>query len=321
MRGYRKNKQLGFALLIISLLSAGVTNSWAVWAGSLRVAVIYPEIREPYRSVFRNVVQGIGEKLQQAPKEILLEGKDTDITGLERELIEEQVDVVIALGRKGLIVGRDLAGARPVVAGATLIPPGLVDGRIGGITLTPDPAILLQRLRRMAPKVERVTVVYNPAHSGWLIELARKEAMRLGLALDAQPATDLKEAAPLYRAFINQAQPKTDALWLLRDASILDERAIVPMLLSRAWDRHLVVVSNNPAHVRKGALFSLYPDNVALGRSLAAMAQAQSDQEGGPGIQPLRDLLVAVNLRTAGHLGIRFTNQDKRGFAMLFPSR
>ena len=74
--------------------------------------------------------------------------------------------------------------------------------------------------------------------------------------------------------------------------------------------------------MRKGALFSLYPDNVGMGRSLAALALQQ--MQGGPNktasIKPLRDLLLAVNLRTAEHLGLQFSNQTQREFGLVFPN-
>jgi putative ABC transport system substrate-binding protein len=35
---------------------------------------------------------------------------------------------------------------------------------------------------------------------------------------------------------------------------------------------------------------------------------------------PLSDLRVAVNLRTAAHLGLRFTPRQQREFDLVFPS-
>lgn len=322
MHGSSKNKHLFLVVLIFCLLGMGIGSSWAAWADSARVAVIYPDIREPYKSVFRDVVNGIAEGLKSSPSEFLLDADDDDITKLQAKLKDQGVDVVITLGRKGLMVGQGLSSTHPVVAGAVLIPPSFMQDSISGITLTPDPAVLLQHLKRMAPKVTRVTVVYNPKRSAWLIDHAKKAAPEVGLELNVLPADNIRHAAKLYRDFLSKAKENSDAIWLLQDATIMDERAILPMILSEAWSKNLVVVSNNPGHVRKGALFSLYPDNTGMGRSLAAMAETQSGKKGGKiEIRPLKDLLIAVNLRTAGHLGIHFSNQDMRGFSMLFPSR
>jgi putative ABC transport system substrate-binding protein len=321
LENFRKNKRLGFALFALGLILIGQGVPAKARADALRVAVLYPDIREPYKSVFIDVLNGIREGLDAPPKEFLLDAKD-DIPALQQQLAQEQINAVIVLGRKGLMIGENLADSLPIVAGAVLIPPGLKNRQVGGITLTPDPEILLHHLRHMAPDVKRISVVFNPENSSWLMELAQKKASEAGIAFNALPAENLKTAAVLYRELITKGTAKSDAIWLLRDASVLDERAIIPMILSEAWNKQLVVISNNPSHVRKGALFSLYPDNIGLGRSLAAMVKARSQTTtSNAQIQPLQDLLIAVNLRTAGHLGLRFSNQDKRAFSMLFPSR
>ncbi|WP_255210805.1 hypothetical protein [Methylogaea oryzae] len=41
---------------------------------------------------------------------------------------------------------------------------------------------------------------------------------------------------------------------------------------------------------------------------------------GDTDIEPLKDLLFAVNLRTAEHLGLRFDSQDRRQFDLVFPA-
>lgn len=322
MEIFRKNKLAGRALFISALLLIGLGVPCVVWADPLKVAVLYPDIREPYKSVFLDVLTGIREGLETAPKELLLNNQN-NAQSIQQQLTQDKIDVVIALGRKGLMIGAQLASTQPVVAGAVLIPPAMKGRQVGGITLTPDPEILLQHLRHLAPDVKKISVIFNPENSGWLIERASKIATKAGITLNALPAENLRLAATLYRDVIGQGKAGTDAIWLLRDASVLDERAIIPMILSEAWKKNLVVISNNPGHVRKGALFSLYPDNIGLGNSLATMAKAQmqSDNTAKAEIQPLQDLLIAVNLRTAGHLGLRFSNQDKRSFSMLFPTR
>jgi putative ABC transport system substrate-binding protein len=68
-------------------------------------------------------------------------------------------------------------------------------------------------------------------------------------------------------------------------------------------------------------LFSLYPDNRALGKSLGALAQGilKSGSYGQRGVMPLRDVQSAINLRTAKHLGINPRRQQ--GFNMTFPEQ
>ena len=76
------------------------------------------------------------------------------------------------------------------------------------------------------------------------------------------------------------------------------------MILKESWARNIAVFSSNAAHVRRGVLFSLYPDNFALGKRLAGFAQnilSSGDYE-RRGRLPLVDVQSTVNLRTAKHL-------------------
>ena len=74
------------------------------------------------------------------------------------------------------------------------------------------------------------------------------------------------------------------------------------------------------AHVKGGALLSLYPDNLDLGRSLAAAAlRALGTPRPVPGVQPLRETRAAVNTRTAAHLGLDIQSRLPM-FDLVFPA-
>ena len=92
-------------------------------------------------------------------------------------------------------------------------------------------------------------------------------------------------------------------------------------MLQESWNQGIAVFSSNSTHVRRGVLFSLYPDNVALGKSLAGLAQGIliSGDYGKRGVMPLRDVQSAVNLRTAKHLGLKPSRQQ--GFDTTFPEQ
>ncbi len=288
-----------------------------------RVAVLYPDMREPFRKVFRNMIRGIESQLVGSVKSYpLFQGfKQTD---LERWLDQNQIQIVIALGNRGLETARRLPSTRRIVLGALLTVPATNAHRYSGIVLTPDPGILFARLNELAPKVKRVTVVYKPQTHQWIINQAQAAARAQGVALNVLAAGDLRKAAGLYRDFLREKLNRSDALWLLQDDTVLDERAILPFVLKQAWDREFVVLSSNPVHVKRGALFALFPDNYKMGRSLAKLAldvSAGNRNSAGNGFQTLKDLRIAVNMRTAEHLGLKYSSRKKRQFDLVFPSR
>ncbi len=293
-----------------------------VGATSPSVAVIYPEVREPYRAVFLEIIRGIETGLGQSVKHYVLDGDDDTSAALLERTHDDHVDVIISLGKAGLSATKQLAEVFPVVIGAVLIAPGQETKGQTGITLTPDPEVFFERLKDIVPSAKEVTVIFDPRQKAWEIERARKAAKEQGLTLNAFPAEDLRLSAELYRKVLAQIKDGSIAIWLPQDNAAMDEQALLPVVLQEAWEKNFVVFSGNLDHVRKGALFSLYPDNFGMGRSLAALAieRLKNGAMSASAINPLRDLLLAVNLRTAEHLGLRFAGHDRQRFDLVFPT-
>jgi len=322
LRGQQsKSRSLTSTLLLVCYLLLFMGMPAAAAAETASIAVLYPEIREPYRSVFSRITDGI-RKQSRIRVETYALRDELDVSNLQAWLQSERSKVIIALGHRGLKAAQRLENSPPVVVGAVLLPPGASKNGISGVSLTPDPGMLFARLKSMQPQVKRVTVVYDPQRNEGLIRLAKTAAKAQGLELVALKAANLSEAAPIYREILRNRKSGSDAIWLPQDPNTVDDRIILPLILKEAWNSKLVVFSSNPAHIKRGVLFALYPDNFALGRSLArlALAQLNNNAHPGPGIATLKDLLIAVNLRTADHLELKITSQQRREFDLTFPA-
>lgn len=286
------------------------------------IAVIYPAIGEPYRSVFLKIIEGIEDKAN-APVVSIAVPADADAHAVANELRRQNVKVVIALGRHGLKVASRLDRNIGVVAGGVIAVPEGEPRPVSVLSLAPDPNLMFARLKELMGSVRRVHVVYDPRHNAWLLKLAREAARARGLELVTYEAGDLRTALRHYQEILTNVDPRSDALWLPQDATTVEESSVLPLVLQEAWRRSLLVFSSNVAHVQRGALFALYPDNVELGRNLASSALGFMNvgaQEAG-GITPLRDVLLAVNIRTANHLGLRLSNEQQRRFNLVFPQQ
>lgn len=287
--------------------------------GDAPVAVIYPDIGEPYRSVFVKIIEGIEDGTTLSVRSYPVRA-DQDITGLNATLKRNGTRVVIALGRQGLKATSSLDREIPVVVGGVLAVPEAESRNLTGVSLTPDPALLFARLKGLLPGVKRVQVIYNPLQNDWLIRLARDAAKAQGLELVAHEARDLATAARMYESVFTASDARRDAIWLPQDATTVDETTILPLVLKESWNRNVAVFSSSFLHVKKGALFALYPNNLELGRSLASSAlAAMSGDTRRRGVLPLREVQTAVNLRTAGHIGLSIGDQQQRNFDFIFP--
>jgi putative ABC transport system substrate-binding protein len=316
----KKPRSHSWNIALVFLIWLVLFGSANAPAETQRIAVLYPNIKAPYRDVFLNIIEGIEDATKESVKLYDI-GEEFDEKTLRYSLMQDHVEVIIALGRRGLKAAHGLLGEFDVIAGAVFLNPDEKNDVSAGISLNPDPEKLFQRLKKLVPHVRSVSVVYNPQHSAWLIKRAEKAAHQHGISLHAIPVENLKEAASMYRDFIRGAD-NAQALWLIQDGSTLDKRVILAMILKKAWDKQFVVFSGNPGHVRKGALFSLYPDNIGMGRSLGSIALSRFHPEKEQDeIRPVRDLLIAVNTRTARRLNLNLTNASIREFNLVFPSK
>ena len=283
------------------------------------LGVIYPDIGEPYRGIFAKMIEGIEGAARGAVYNYPI-APGTDLRDLNAQLKGNGVKVVIALGRQGLKAASALDRDMPVIVSGVLTVPEAENRIQNGISLTPDPALLFARLKGLLNGVKRVIVVYDPSYNDWLIKLAREAARAQGLELVAYEARDLATAARLYESAFAASDSRYDAIWLPQDPTTVDEATILPLVLRESWNRNVPVFSSSFLHVKKGALFALYPNNLELGHTLAAAAQAAlSSDSRKRGMQPLRDVYTAVNLRTASHIGLNIGYQQQRNFDFIFP--
>jgi putative ABC transport system substrate-binding protein len=284
------------------------------------IAVIYPDIGEPYRTVFMQIISGIEDKAKTRIPSYPL-GSNADIEAVKNTLHQQNAKVVIALGRVGVNIAANLDRNIGVVVGGVITPPDNQRQDVPVNSLTPDPALLFSNLKGLMPAVRRVITVYDPRLNGWLMRLAKEAARAQGLELAAYEAPDLRAAVLLYRDIFATADSRQDALWLLQDSTTVEDSLVLPLVLQESWNRNLLVFSSRFDHVRRGVLFSLHPDNIELGRHLAgaALGFLASGNYGEHGMILLREVQMAINLRTAKHLEVNINPQQN--FGLVFPEQ
>lgn len=305
---------------MLLLFFAGLDWTSPAWAAKDTIAVIYPDIGPPYRGIFEEIIKGIEDKAGTQVA-IYAVSPDTDIAVLKTSMLRQNTRVVIALGQQGMKTAVSLNNDFIVEVGGVLTVPENEARTEPVVSLTPDPALLFARMKAIMPAAKRVFVVYDPGVSDWLIKLAKASAHDQGLELVAYQASNLRSAVKFYQQIFSEADGDSDTLWLPQDSTTVEDSSILPLVLQESWNQSIPVFSSNFSYVRRGILFSLYPDNVALGVSLARLAQSivLSGVNDKRGMMPLRDVKSAVNLRTAKHLGLK--SGPLQRFDTIFPDQ
>ena len=260
--------------------------------------VVYPSVKAPYDKIYQDIITGIVASYPGISKKLELTANGENNT-LKEKIEQYQPKVLVTLGKHSLDKVRQLKPSIPIVAGAIT----KTKGRISGVSMTPDSAVVLAHLLTIAPFVKRVYVVTDTSRKAQL-ESARTYLAAQGKSLQTAEVDSVQQAADKYLHIINQASA-SDAIWLMRGAS-LNDPSILMLILKAAWEKKIVVFSSNPTHVKRGALFSIYPDNEKMGSTLAniALQREQHHSKKNTGLVPLRSIHLIVNQRTSKHLGI-----------------
>ena len=278
-----------------------------------KIALFYPEAKNPYRTIYEEIISGSEADSQVEIEKILLK-KGFDADQIADELRAKQITKVIVLGRQGFKLAKQLPKEFHVVSGALPIRPN----GISGVSLRSDPQSLFAYLEQVAPTVKRVHVAYSE-RSSWIITIAKEAALSLSIDLIHKKVANTAEAIAFYNEIFEQAQPKEDAIWLPLDKVSSHDKVTLPLILEKAWSKEVVVFSSKPSHAKRGALFSTYPDNVGLGKHLLKMVNELAAKPEEKQFAALQSLQLAVNLRTAAHLGLKYSNEQQQKFKVTFP--
>lgn len=314
-----------FLVFLIASLFLGGT-SYAENEPKNKIAIFYPEAKEPYNSIYQNIIAGSvkaasqNEQLISFEKFIITKNFDSDKIALT--LKQKEIFKVIVLGRSGWKLAKELSkfehnnskNVFQVVSGALPISPN----GVSGVSLITDPAYLFDYLNQVAPNVKQVHVAYS-AKSAWLIELAKIAALDKKLDLNLKLVSNTAEAIAFYQQIFDSGISNKDAIWLPLDHISSHDKITLPLILEKAWAKEVVVFSSKPSHAKRGALFSTYPDNFALGQHLFTMVQELEKQPEQKNFSALQSTLLAVNLRTAAHLGLKYSSEQQQQFKLTFP--
>ncbi|UAA40274.1 hypothetical protein KIH87_08035 [Paraneptunicella aestuarii] len=233
-----------------------------------------------------------------------------------RWIDNQNTNQIIALGKHGYRLAQNISGEKAVVIGA--VPLSTTSNELSGISLITAPEEMFLSLQQLAPNIRKIHVVFNPRNR-WLIDLAKTEAEKLGFSLQTTEVTNVKDALSAYDKILANIDHQSESVWLPLDPVSANEQVILPKLLEESWEQNLVLFSSKPAHAKRGVLFSLFPDHYQLGRDLVKMVTKMHDSKQSAGVHPIRNLKLAVNLRTAAHLGFDYKNKQKNQFHLTFP--
>jgi len=239
------------------------------------------------------------------------EGKADLVPALAVELVELNVDVILATGAVASLAAKKATTTIPIVSQsgdplriglvASMSRPG---GNITGVSMVaPELAAKrLELLRQLRPAATRVGELVDPANA--YVKLIRKEDEQAYRALGMQPIfADVADATQLERIIAEVARMKADALIVRADPIFFTNR---DQIANSALQHALPTVAEGRTFVSSGCLASYAPNYSGQGRGMATLVHKilKGAKPGDLPIEQPTKFELAINLKTAKALDV-----------------
>ncbi len=287
-----------FLLLLFLMLCSGPAT-----AGP-RVLALQSVPLPPYEQALKGFEQAHGAAV---PRLFLTDLKERDVPKTVREI---QPDMVLAVGRDALLAARKIK-TLPVVYCMVLNPPAfqVVEKNISGVSMNLPPEKQLGELTRVLPDVKSIGLLYDPGQSGDFVQGLREAAVRMGVKLTATAVQRSRDVPRL----LNSMRGRIGVFWMLPDVTVTTPETVEALMLF-SLENNTPVLTFSEKYLGLGATLSIGVDPFDIGfqaGELALKIFAGSDLKGLQH-QDARKVVITVNERTAGKLGIEIDQKTIR---------
>jgi hypothetical protein len=258
--------------------------SCSVYGQASPVLIVYPQVEEPLHGIYAAIIQGIEHQVSNTELLELPEGTDD----AQRELDRHHPSKIIALSKRVA----DTIG-KSSYRGQTLV--GMVHfnpSEAAGVSLALGSQDFAKRLAHLAPSIKRVFVVQehtHPAITSTPSDLSSTPTIII------REGGDMTATIRLLGHLVEEEATTSDAVLIPANlpSNIFFEIAKI------AWDRKIILLSTNLAHLENGVLMAFYPDPEGLGEQLGTLSNTGKFE-----FENLKAVTAGLNQRVAQHLNI-----------------
>ena len=327
MRGLDRRQMLvaTVAVSVSNLVSAGRSLA----ADLPKVSLVHPGPKGPIPSISA-VVAGMAALGYEDGKTVALEyryaeGKLDQLPSILRNLVEQNVEVIVAVAGEALVAAAQVTKTVPIVsatAGGDFVRMGLIrswdrpDTNVTGMNLIAEPAAAarVEILRKVIPAARTVVVLANPYPGNEeLLTAMRAAALKANIKLET---SDISKADELEAAIVSAKQNGADAVTSLQGPFFFFQRK----LLADLCLKHKIPLAMSEAlSGEAGALLQVNPDVPGCAKRSASFVDLilKGANPGNLKIERYSRYDVVFNLRTAKELGISLSPDTIKGSTVI----
>lgn len=302
-------------LLVLAMVAVPPGNAAR---GDARAPILVVTSRDdgPYEGVVAGIREVVGG--DAGGRELLVHSMQRDADGGRTLLTARRHGSapLVTVGSRATRAALEAPGNAPVIACMVVDAKDLRgDENATGVLLEFPIETQLEWIRRFAPKIQTIGVLYNPAENQERIEEAKRAARELGMRLaprEVRRPQDLPDA-------LDSLAREADLLWGLTDQTVLSHKTAQAILLF-SFRQRMPFTGLSSSWVKAGALYALDRDYEDLGAQCGEMVLQVLDGRKPKSLPPAipRKVTYALNLRTAEHLKLDLSPELIDGAAEVF---
>jgi ABC-type uncharacterized transport system substrate-binding protein len=239
-----------------------------------------------------------------------LKGDVEKAPAIMRKIIKRNPSLIFALGAKAAVTSKIWTmdhSEIPVIFAMVLNWERfhLLEGQnnIAGIAYDIAPGTHLANLTMISPESNRVGIIYNKDHTGYLVESARKSAEILGLKIVARAIDSPKDFKRAFKAM----EDKIDSYWLMHDP-VVYTFGNISWLEKRCITDRIVCLGPSENVTKLGVVLSVDPDQNNIGVQAASIGKSILQNKLQPdkiGVMSPLGTRLFINLRTAEKIDLK----------------
>jgi putative ABC transport system substrate-binding protein len=170
-----------------------------------------------------------------------------------------------------------------------------------GVALAVPASVQLLALKRIAPGVKRVGILYDPRFNAGFVADAERAAKVRGVTITAKAVSSARDAP----AALDALMMHVDAMLMIPDATVVSKE-LISLVVARALEKRIPVLTYSESLVKLGVLAGLAPSYAQNGRLCAGLVKRVQGGESPRalhGSAPMTGTLV-VNVAAARRLGL-----------------
>ncbi|MBN1550454.1 ABC transporter substrate-binding protein [bacterium] len=242
--------------------------------------------------------------LSRPVRAINLDDPKWKIADVENLLYDEYPDLVYCIGSKAYLIAHRFISEKDIVFSSIVnwqrFP---VTGKTYGVSVELHSGIQMTLFRYIFPKVKKIGVLYSTKYNSEWFKNTSTESKEMGIEIVGKSIAESKQSIDALR----ESLPAVDALWLIPDPLLMEDKDNLMKLFKACESRKLPVFSYHDSFIDYGALLVVSVDAPTIGRQAAGIAaEILSDGTIDEKVQYPAGSHIILNLKKVKEYGLQY---------------